>query len=85
MPRNEKSETDETTTGQVGWWCSSFGYGWYVLCMSCGHNRPSPHGRRSYSEPLFIDSIRPQPQTCTRCKSVIVEGLLPYLPSRYDR
>ena len=70
---------------QVGWWCSYPGVGWYILCTECGDGRPGEDRSLGHSRPLLMDEIRPQPQTCHRCKAKIVEGILPVLPDRYAR
>jgi hypothetical protein len=79
----KQPEADTVLPGQVGWWCSRSGVGFYVLCLSCGHGRPSAADPRGGSRPLLIDEIRPHPQRCQRCKRQFVEGILPDLPDRY--
>lgn len=76
---------DLVLAGQVAWWCTYPGIGWYVLCLQCGHKRPIKGLSRGYSRPLTIDEVRPQPQRCHSCKKIIVEGILTELPDRYHR
>lgn len=82
--RKRQAFEEERARGQVGWVCSAKYLGRFVLCLRCGaENRPS--SSIGHSKPLHIDQVRPQSQSCWRCHTTLVKGVLGHGPDRYPR
>lgn len=70
---------------QIGWFCSAFHAGHYVLCPLCGLTGRPPKTSRSNYRPLLLSDVEPQPQICHGCGVALSAGALPWLPNRYER
>jgi hypothetical protein len=78
--RDQESFAFQPPAGVVGWLQSYRGVGLVSLCLACGPGSPPGSG-----QPIHIDTVRPQGQSCHRCGRVMVTPVLDGLPERYGR
>jgi hypothetical protein len=85
QPRAERPRSAQLRPDHVGWRCSYPGVGTYALCLSCGDKRPIAGETRGGSQPLLLEHIVPEGQTCHSCKTTIVGSMLYPPQDRYRR
>lgn len=80
VPREQESFIYQEPFGVVGWMRSYRGVGRVCLCLAC-----APACAPGSSEPIHIDAVRPQGQSCHTCGGVMVTPVLDGLPEWYER
>jgi hypothetical protein len=80
----DRREVEPWDDGFIGWLCQYKWSGRYFICRRCGPpGRPDRAVDGWYVDEVRVDDLRPQPQTCLRCKKVVYPGVLPYLRERF--